>query len=154
MRRVLTFLGVVAGTMALLAGPAAADRPSTVVVNVVGQQIVCGDVVLTVTSGTFARRVHEHPKPDGSVQEVLGHTLPEVTLVDEEGNTYRAVGATSAQFTSNPANGGESFISHLTINHTIVGERGLLGLSRERLQITRNGGVLERTTGSCLLLHE
>ena len=153
MRRVLTFLGVVAGTMALLAGPAAADRPSTVVVNVVGQQIVCGDVVLTVTSGTFARRVHEHPKPDGSVQEVLGHTLPEVTLVDEEGNTYRAVGATSAQITY-PANGGESFISHLTINHTIVGEQGLLGLSRERLQVTRNGRVLERTRGSCVLLHE
>ena len=153
MRRVLTFLGVVAGTTALLAGPAAADRWSTVVVNVVGEQIVCGDVVLTVTSGTLARRVHEHPKPDGSVQEVLGHTLSGVTLVDEEGNTYRAVGATSAQFTSNPANGGESF-GHLTINHTIVGEQGLLGQSRERLQITRNGRVLERTTGSCLLLHE
>jgi hypothetical protein len=139
MRRVLTFLGVVAGTMALVAGPAAADRPSTVVVSIVGQQIVCEDVVLTVTSGTLARRVHEHPEPDGSV--------------DEEGNTYRAVGATSAQFTY-PADGGESFISHLTINHTIVGEQGLLGFSRERLQITRNGGVLERTTGSCLLLHE
>lgn len=150
MRKLLTFVVVLVGGVALVAGPAAADRPTTEVESIVGDQVVCGDVVLTVVTGTIVTRIHEHEKRNGWVQEVFSGRFPNVTLEDEEGNTYRGVGSSGGQFTFNPANEEEAF-GHFFINVNIVGDGGLLGKARERFQITRNGRVVEKTSGNCVL---
>jgi hypothetical protein len=152
MPKVLVFLGVLIGGAALLAGRAAADRPSTEVENIVGDQALCGDVLLTVTSGTIVTRVHEHQKRNGLVQEVFNGPISGVTLIDEEGNTYRAVGASGGQFTFDPSVAEENGFGHFKLNVNFVGQQGLLGQVRERFQITRSGRVVERNTGSCQLL--
>ena len=154
MRKLLTFVAVVTGAVALLAGPAAADRPSTGVESIVGDQVVCGDLVLTVVTGTLISKTHEHQKRNGLIQEVFSGRFSDITLVDEEGNTYRGVGSSGGQFTFDPAVAEENGFGHFFLNVNIVGEGGLLGKARERFQITRNGRVVERTTGSCQLPQE
>jgi hypothetical protein len=110
--------------------------------------------VLTVTSGSIQESNHLHEKPNGLVQEVSHVKLLGVTLVDEAGNTYRAVGAFNGQFTFDPSVAEENGFGHFTQNVNILGQGGLFGTVRERFQLTRDGRVSERSTGSCALLDE
>jgi hypothetical protein len=152
--RALAFAGAAAGTMALLAAPAGADRPSRETSSIVGGQVACGATLLTVTSGTIEESNHRHEKPNGLVQEVSHVKLLGVRLVDDAGNTYRAVGVFNGQFTFDPSIAEENGFGHFTQNINILGQGGLFGTVRDRFRLTRSGGVSERSTGSCLLLDE
>lgn len=131
----------------LLAGPAAADRPTRDLFPLTGEQVFCGDTVLTVISGNAVDIVHEHPKARGRIQEVFSSTLRNVVLRDEAGNTYRAVGVVGGQFTFDPATDEE--FGHFSVNITFIGEGGKFGDVRFRSQVKRNGEVIDRNTGSC-----
>ena len=152
--RALTFLGAAAGTMALLAAPASADPPSRETSSIVGGQVACGTALLTVTSGGIEESNHLHEKPNGLVQEVSHVKLLGVRLVDDAGNRYRAVGVFNGQFTFDPSIAEQNGYGHFTQNVNILGQGGLFGTVRERLQLTRSGRVSERNTGSCVLLDE
>jgi hypothetical protein len=152
--RTLTFLGAAAGTMALLAAPASADRPSRDTSSIVGDQLACGTALLTVTSGSIEESGHLHEKANGLVQEVFHVKTVGVTLVDDAGNRYRAVGVFNGQFTFDPSIAEENGFGHFTQNVNILGQGGLFGTVRDRFRLTRSGGVSERSTGSCLLLDE
>lgn len=146
---------VLAGTagaavaVGLLASPAAADRPTRETVPLVGEQVICGTTVLTVVSGSSVDTVHQHTKKGGLVQEVFRSRPKNVVLEDEAGNTYRAVGSLGGQFTGDTTTEEGAGFGHFSANITILGERGKFGDVRFRLQVKRNGEVIERDTGSC-----
>jgi hypothetical protein len=98
-----------------------------VVESLVGDEVVCGEAVLTVTSGTITERLHEHPKPGGLIQEVFSVRFSDITLVDPEGNTYRGVGASGGQLTFDPSIAEENGFGHFFININILGEGGQFG---------------------------
>jgi hypothetical protein len=152
--RALTFVGAATLTMALLAAPASADRPSRETSSIVGGQVACGATLLTVTSGSIEESNHLHEKPNGLVQEVFHVKLLGVRLVDDAGSTYRAVGVFNGQFTFDPSIAEENGFGNFTQNINILGQGGLFGTVRERFQLTRSGRVSERSTGSCVLLEE
>ena len=60
----------------------------------------------------------------------------------------------NGQFTFDPSIAEENGFGHFTQNVNILGQGGLFGTVRDRLQLTRSGVVSERSTGSCVLLDE
>jgi hypothetical protein len=138
----------------LIPGTAAADRPTKEVFSPVGDQIVCDETVLTISSGTVLRRTHVHELRSGLFRVIFIEMPRNVTATDEQETDYRVIGTSRASFTTpDPeAEGGE--VGSFDFKLNIIGPGGLLGKVRFRLQMKRNGDVVERDKSTCELFTE
>jgi hypothetical protein len=136
----------------ILAGTAAADPPTREERSAVGDQFVCGETILTATSGTLVTRSHEHELPNGRFRVIFIEVPKGVTLTDAEGTVYRAVGRVHGNFTTpDPdAEGGE--VGTFSIRVNFLGPGGLFGTVDFRLRVNRNGEETVRDRGTCELV--
>ena len=154
MKRFSSVLAVVAMTISLTAGPALADRPVKESFSVVGDQVVCGDEVLTAISGEIVGITHEHELPSGRVRVIFAEHPENVVFEDESGNTFRAVGAGNGNFTIDPEVGEGSEVGRVIFNINLIGEHGKLGDLRFRVRVTRDGEFSFVDKGSCQFVEE
>jgi hypothetical protein len=128
----------------LIPATAAADRPTKEEFSPVGDQIVCDEGVLTITSGMVVSRTHVHELRSGLFRVIFSETPRHVRAEDEEGTVYRVVGSSRGSFTTpDPEDeGGE--VGSFDFKLNIVGPGGLFGKVRFRLQIKRNGEEIVR----------
>ncbi len=128
---------------------AAADPPTEEQSSPVGDQIVCDETVLTISSGIVVSRTHVHELPSGLFRVILVEMPRDVRAVDEEQTVYRLVGSASGNFTTpDPdAEGGEVGFFHFKLN--IIGPGGLFGTVNFRIQIKPNGDEIIRDRGTC-----
>ncbi len=149
MKRLLTTLGASLLAASILAGTAAADPPERDEFSPAGDQIACGDTLLTVAAGTVVTRVHVHELPSGLFRVILGSRPKGVTATDEGGTVYRLRGAERGNFTTpDPdAEGGEVGSYQFKLN--IIGPDGLFGTVDFRIRVKKNGDEIIRDRGSC-----
>jgi hypothetical protein len=135
----------------LIPGIAAADRPTKTEISPVGDQIVCGETVLTISSGVVVTRTHVHELRSGLFRVIFVERPHHVRAMDEEETVYRVVGSSRASFTTpDPeAEGGE--VGSFDFKLNIIGPGGLFGKVKFRLQFKRNGAVVERDRSTCEL---
>ncbi|HZA90099.1 MAG TPA: hypothetical protein VE401_07670 [Solirubrobacterales bacterium] len=128
---------------------AAADPPTKEEFSPAGDQIVCGETVLTITGGTVVTRQHVHELRPGLFRVVFSEVPKGVTATDEAGTVYRFKGSSSGSFTTpDPeAEGGEVGFFRFKLN--ITGPGGLFGTVDFRVQTKRNGEEVERDRGTC-----
>jgi hypothetical protein len=110
--------GVVLGTsLALAACPAVAAGAIHEEESVVGDVIECETTTYTVTSGTLKAVFHEGESASGNFNFTGTLTPQHVTLVDEDGNSYRLAGAVWFGATGNAQQetGQETFTAYLNI---------------------------------------
>lgn len=105
--------------------------------------------MLTAISGSLVGTFHEHELSSGRVRVIFTERLDDVVFQDESGNTYRAVGADTANFTIDPDLGRGSEIGHLIFNITLIGEDGKYGDLRLHTRVTHSGEISIRDKGSC-----
>ena len=149
MKRIPSVLAVVAMTLSLSASPAFADRPEQGTFDIVGDQYLCGDTVLTAISGQSIVKSHEHELPSGRVRTIFTAQLDNAWFEDETGNTFRAVGSFNGNLTVDLHIGEDSEIGHVHANVTLIGAAGRLGDERTRLRTSRDGRVSIFDEGSC-----
>ncbi len=138
----------------MIVGTAAADPPTKDEVSVVGEQIACGETVLTIRTGTIRESTHVHRLKNGLFR-LIGTTVPHGVTATVEGvpleqsTVYRIVGVSHFNFTTpNPnAEGGEVGFFRIKLN--IIGPGGLFGTLDYRFRATRNGQEIERDRGTC-----
>jgi hypothetical protein len=146
----LALLAVVGAS--LIPGTATANRPEKEEFSPVGDQIVCDETVLTITSGTVVGRTHVHELPSGRFRVILVETPHGVTATDD-GTVYRVVGApgAAANFTTSDPEaeetGDEVGIFRFKLN--IIGPGGLFGTVDFRIRNKRNGDEIIRDRGTC-----
>lgn len=133
----------------LIPSTATADRPTKEEFSPVGDQIVCDETVLTISSGIVVRRTHVHELRSGLFRVIFIEMPRHVRATDEEETVYRVVGSSRASFTTpDPeADGGE--VGSFDFKLNIIGPGGLFGKVKFRLQIKRNGEVVERDRSTC-----
>jgi len=110
--------GVVLGSsLALAASPAVAAGAIHEEESVVGDVFECETTTYTVTSGTLKAVFHEGGSASGNFNFTGTLTPQHVTLVDEDGNSYRLSGAVWFGATGNAQQetGQETFTAHLNI---------------------------------------
>lgn len=110
--------GVALGTsLALTATPAVGATAIHVEEDVAGDVFVCETTTYTVTSGTLKAVFHEGESASGNVNFTGTLTPQHVTLVDEEGNSYRLAGAVWFGATGNAQQetGQQTFTTYLNI---------------------------------------
>lgn len=96
--------------MLAAATPALADRPAErFTEDVTGETLVCEDATYTITSGQINIVVHEGSSASGNQNFTFTLTPKNVVAEDEEGNTYRIVGAVWGGGAINANTGGEVF---------------------------------------------
>jgi hypothetical protein len=134
---------------AVFASSAAADPPTMDEFSPVGDQIACGETILTIRTGTVVTRTHVHPLRNGRFRVIVTEAPQGVTATDEEGTVYRLRGVAHGSFTTpNPdAEGGEVGSFRFRLN--ILGPGGLFGTVIFRIQMKRNGDEVFRDTGTC-----
>ena len=149
MRRLALFVSACALIAGVAAGGASADPPEVEVEDVAGEQITCGDTVLTATSGQFISRVHVHELRSGLFHVIFSGVARHVRATDEDGNAYRAVGSAHGNFrTPNPEQeGGE--VGFFRVKLVIVGKGGVFGTVDFRERMTRNGESKVVNRGNC-----
>lgn len=149
MKRLFALFAAGALLATVLAGSAAADPPTREVEDLAGEQIRCGDTLLTVTSGQFVGREHVHELRSGLFRVIFTGTARHVRMVDEDGTTYRAVGSAHATYTTpNPEQeGGE--VGFFRVKITIVGKGGKLGTVDLTERTKRNGENVSVNRGNC-----
>jgi hypothetical protein len=147
--RFFVTLGTCLVVATVLVGTAAADRPTTGAFSPVGDQIACGETILTVTSGTVEFREHVHELPSGRFRVIFSTHPKGVTATDEAGTVYRLTGVEVANFTTpDPgAEGGEVGFFRFRLN--IIGPGGLFGTVEFGARGKRSGDVVFTDTGSC-----
>jgi hypothetical protein len=114
----MSFAGVVlGGSLALAASPAVAAGAVHEEESVVGDVFECGTTTYTINSGTLKAVFHEGESASGNVNFTGTLTPQDVTLVDEDGNSYRIVGAVWFGATGNAQQetGQETFTAYLNI---------------------------------------
>jgi hypothetical protein len=133
----------------ILAGTAAADPPTVDEFSPVGDQFVCGETMLTTTTGVLVTRTHVHELPNGRFRVIFTEVPKGVTLTNAEGTVYRAVGRVQGNFTTpDPeAEGGE--IGTFSIKINFIGPGGLFGTVDFRARVDRNGDEVFRDRGTC-----
>jgi hypothetical protein len=143
LRLSLALIACVVG-VSLIPATAAADRPTREEFSPVGDEIVCDEGVLTITSGIVVTRTHVHELRSGLFRVIFIEMPRNVTATDEEGTDYRVIGTSRGSFTTpDPEDeGGE--VGSFDFKLNIIGPGGLFGKVRIRLQIKRNGDVIER----------
>ena len=134
----------------LIPATAAADRPTTEEFSPVGDQFVCGDTLLTVTSGTVLERQHVQELDSGLSHVVLIETPSDVILTGEEGTEYRLVGTARGNFIT-AADPEDEFLLqqgffHFKVN--LMGEEGLFGTVDFLLRRTDSEETIQ-DRGSC-----
>ena len=154
MKRIFSVLTVVAMTASLSASPAFADRPEQETFDIVGDQYLCGDTLLTAISGQSIVKSHEHELPSGRVRTIFTAHLDNALFEDETGNTFRAVGVFNGNLTVDPDLGEDSEIGHVHANVTLIGEAGGLGDERIRIRTSRDGRFSFVDKGSCEFVGE
>ena len=138
----------------VFAGGAAADPPTVDEFSPIGDQIECGETILTIRTGTVVTRTHVHPLKNGRFRVIVTETPRGVTATEEgipleEATVYRLRGVAHGSYTTpNPdAEGGEVGFFRFRLN--IVGPGGLFGTVDFRVQGKRNGEEISRDRGTC-----
>ena len=154
MRRLVAVVAVCGLAATAFVGTAAADRPTREVEDLPGEQIRCGEMMLTVTSGQFVGLQHVHKLRSGLYRVIFVGRTRHVRLQDEEGNAYRAVGTAQGNFrTPNPEEeGGE--VGFFRFRVTIVGQGGKLGTVWFTERTRRNGQSTSVNRGNCELVED
>ncbi len=152
MKRLAVVIAACLLPAATLVGTAAADRPTREVENLAGEQIRCGEMLLTVTSGQFVGLEHVHKLRSGLFRVIFTGRTRRVRLQDEQGNTYRVVGTAHANFTTpNPdEEGGE--VGFFRFRVTILGQGGKVGTVWFSERTRRNGESTSVNRGTCELV--
>src|SRR5918994_1342519 len=137
--------------VSLIPATAAANRPEKEEFSPVGDQIVCDDTLLTISSGVVVERFHLHELPSGRTRIIFVDTNRHVTAEDEEGTVYRVVGTVKGNFTTfHPeAEDPEDAIGFFKINLNIIGPGGLFGKVKFTERAKRNGDEVVRAKGNC-----
>lgn len=140
--------------LGLLPATTAAGPPTKEEVSPVGEQLVCGETVLTITAGVVVSRTHVHPLRSGRFRVISIETADRITVTDEEGTSYRLVGSARTNITTpDPdAEGGEIGFFHLKVN--LIGADGRFGTVDFRIRTTRAGGETVQNRGSCEFVEE
>jgi hypothetical protein len=127
----------------LIPATAAADRPTREEFEPAGDEIVCDETVLTITSGVVVTRTHVHELRSGLFRVIFIEMPRNVRATDGE-TVYRVIGTSRGSFTTpDPeAEGGE--VGSFDFKLNIIGPGGLFGKVRFRLQIKRNGEEIVR----------
>jgi hypothetical protein len=149
----LALLACVVGA-SLIPGTATANPPETEEFSPVGDQIVCDETVLTITSGTVVGRGHEHELRSGRFRVIFVEKPHQVTATDGE-DVYRVVGSPGALAnftTSNPEEDTGDEIGFFSFKLNIIGPGGLFGTVDFSFRIKRNGDVIERDRSTCELV--
>jgi hypothetical protein len=143
LRLSLALIACLAGA-SLIPATAAADRPTREEFEPAGDEIVCDEGVLTITSGIVVTRTHVHELRSGLFRVIFIETPRHVRAEDEEDTVYRVVGSSRGSFTTpDPeAEGGE--VGSFDFKLNIIGPGGLFGKVRFRLQIKRDGEEIVR----------
>jgi|SRR5918996_2719575 hypothetical protein len=149
MKRLLATLGASLLAASIVAGTAAADPPTKDEFSPVGDQIACGDTILTITGGTVVTREHVHELPSGLFRVIIGTRPKGVTATDEAGTVYHLRGAERGNFTTpDPeAEGGEVGFFQFKLN--IIGPDGLFGTVDFRIRVKRTGEEVFIDRGTC-----
>jgi hypothetical protein len=149
----LALLACVVGA-SLIPGPATANPPETEEFSPVGDQIVCDETVLTITSGTVVGRGHVHELPSGRFRVIFVETPQDVTATDGE-DVYRVVGSPGALAnftTSNPEADTGDEIGFFRFKLSIIGPGGMFGTVDFIVHLKRNGDLIERDKSTCELV--
>ena len=138
----------------VFAGSAAADPPTADEFSPIGDQIECGETILTIRTGAVVTRTHVHPLKNGRFHVIFteaprGVTATEEGIPLEEATVYRLRGVAHGSYTTpNPdAEGGEVGFFRFRLN--ILGVGGLFGTIDFRIQAKRNGEEIFRDRGTC-----
>lgn len=147
--RFLLTVGALSVAATVLAGSAAGNPPERTTERVVGEQIVCGETVLTITAGKVVTREHVH-RVGRKLYRVIFRAVPKrVRLTDGE-TTYRAVGSVGGNFLArNPENENSIVAGFFRARVNIVGPGGLFGSIRFSERLHRNGETTTRDRGTC-----
>jgi hypothetical protein len=146
---VLTTLVACVVGAGFLPGTAAADPPTKEEFSPVGDQIVCDETLLTVSSGIVVSRTHVHELPSGLFRIISVDMTHDVTATDEEGTVYRLVGGGRANFTTpDPDVETGEEIGFFRFKLNIIGPGGLFGTVDFRIRGKRNGAI-EQDRGTC-----
>jgi hypothetical protein len=134
----------------LIPATAAADRPTREEFSPVGDQFVCGETIVTVSSGVVVERMHVHELRSGLFRVIFVDIPHGVRATDEEDTVYRLVGSSSGNFTTpDPESDEEVEVGFFRFKLNIIGPGGLFGTVDLRFQFKRNGEMVERDTGTC-----
>ncbi len=136
----------------VVVGTAAADRPTREEFSPVGEQITCGETLLTISAGVVVDSAHVHELRNGLFRVII-HSVPRgIQATDEEGTTFRIVGSAHGNFTTpNPnTEGGEVGFFRIKLN--IIGPDGLLGTLDFLERVKRSGQEIVRDRGTCQFL--
>jgi hypothetical protein len=152
--RFLVTLGACFVAASVLAATAAADPPTREEFSPVGDQIACGDTILTVTEGTVAVVEHVHELRSGLFRVIFTEVARGVRATDEAGTVYRLRGVGHGNFmTPDPeAEGGEVGFFRFKLN--IIGRDGLFGTVDFRIRVKRNGEEIFTDRGTCQFVEE
>jgi hypothetical protein len=133
----------------LIPATAAADRPTKEEFSPVGDQFVCGETILTVSSGVVVERIHVHELRSGLFRVIFVDIPHGVRATDEEDTVYRLVGSSNGNFTTQDPEAEEFEVGFFRFKLNIIGPGGLFGTVDFRVQFKRNGEVVERERGTC-----
>jgi hypothetical protein len=146
LRRLLLPLAI-AATTAAVATPALAGKPSSETLELAGQQIACGETVLTFTNdAVLTERRHEHALGQDRTRVVVIAKLTRGHLVDEDGNSYRVTGGR----TLNLIPEGKGAGGHAHTRYVIRGH-GLHGTVNLHVYLSESSEPVFRNNGSCTL---
>jgi hypothetical protein len=136
--------------VSLVPGPAAADRPEVEELSPVGDQFLCGETLLTVTSGTVIVSTHVHELESGLFRVISISLARDIRATDEEGAIYHVVGPVHLNIlTPNPEEETDEDIGFFHQQLRFIGPGGLLGTLDSRAQFKRNGDVVVRDNSTC-----
>jgi hypothetical protein len=143
-------VAAVAGGALAFAAPAAAAPAEHFEESVVGDIFDCGENTYTVVSGTLKSVFHSGVTPTGNTNFTGTLTPKGVTLVDEDGNTYRLGGAVWFGDTSNANQGSAqgTFTAYLNI---VSQGGGVVDRVAQTAHFSSNGTEFFLDKGTCLL---
>jgi hypothetical protein len=154
-RLALALLACVVGAT-LIPGIATANRPEKEVFSPVGDQFICGETVLTITSGTVVGRIHVHELPSGERFRVIFVQTPRHVMATNGEDVFRVVGPGQvANFTTSDPESEEPTgdeIGFLRFKLNIIGPGGLFGRVDMFERAKKNGDVIERDRSTCELV--
>jgi hypothetical protein len=149
LRRYLVAGSVAMAAIVITAGPASADQPPkmhSVEIDPFEASIICGDVVVTATGGTYTEKV-EAVLVNGVIHYNLVRTYNDLTLSGSDGVTYRAASSTHETALVSPDTGEPISVREVG-QTTIFGPDGALGYLHEVL-IIEGANRTDILTGTC-----
>ena len=147
MRRRFPAVAVVL-TAAAVATPALADRPSIETLDLAGQQIACGETVLTFTDdAALTERSHEHALGGNRTRIVALSKLTSGHLVDENEQVYRVTGGRMLNLIPEGRGAG----GHAHTRYVIRGH-GLHGTVNLHVYLSESSDPVFRNNGTCTLV--